>query len=511
MTGTALIEELQRQLGAELIETHISWVLLADDLVYKIKKPLDLGFLDFSTLEKRRFYCDEELRLNRRLAPDIYLEVVAIGDDGQLGATRAVEYAVKMRRFPQSAQLDRMLQRGELQAAQIDAFARMCADFHSRVAVAGEESGYGEPQQVWRPVEENFAQIREHLAADRAGDTLAVIERWSQQQFRRLEPLLGKRKAQGFIRECHGDMHLRNLAWVEERPVAFDCIEFNPALRWIDVISEIAFLVMDLQERGEARLAQRFLNRYLERSGDYAGLALLPFYQVYRAMVRAKVAAIRSDQPSLEAGERDEALAEVDAYLANARGYTAEATPSLIVMRGLSASGKSTLSALLMERPETIRLRSDVERKRLFGLTAEEDGSAEPGEGIYSAEAGERTYRRLQQLAGELLDAGYSVVIDAACLQRWQRDYFYRLADERKLPCLLLSLEVPAEELRRRIRQRKRGASDADLAVLERQLANVTPPEPDERWRTLSVVAEELSERLLGRVAEQLAAMAAHE
>jgi hypothetical protein len=282
-------------------------------------------------------------------------------------------------------------------------------------------------------------------------------------------------------------MHLRNLAWIDGRAVAFDCIEFNPALRWIDVISEIAFLVMDLKERGEARLAQRFLNTYLELTGDYEGMAVLSFYLVYRALVRAKVAAIRSDQSQLSKQESDQALQEFDNYLAIAEGYTEARCPALIVTRGMSASGKSTLTGPLLEQLGAIRLRSDVERKRLFGMRAEEDGRAPPGEGIYSAAAGEQTYDRLAQLAAVVLDAGYTVIVDAACLRRVQRDRFYQLAMERNVPCLLLALEAPAEELRQRIRSRTRGASDADLSVLEHQLAAWRPLDEDEKEFALVV------------------------
>ncbi|MCW8827895.1 MAG: AAA family ATPase [Gammaproteobacteria bacterium] len=475
----------------ELIETHISWVILAGDYVYKIKKPFDLGFLDFSTLEKRRFYCDEELRLNRRLAPAIYLDTVAIGGTPrhpELGAqTKVIEYAVKMRRFPQQAQLDRMLARGQLEKRHIDAFARMAAAFHQRVAMADAQSEFGTPAQVWQPVAENFSQIREHAGTAANETQLAGLEQWSRQRFERLTPLLKQRKENGFIRECHGDMHLRNLAWIGDEPLAFDGIEFNPALRWIDVISEVAFLVMDLQARKQPQLAQRFLNNYLEISGDYEALQLLPFYLVYRALVRAKVAAIRSAQAGLEANGREEARQEFAAYLALAEGYTRPGRPAVIIARGMSASGKTTLTGPLLERLEAIRLRSDVERKRLFGLQAETDGRAAPGEGIYSSAASERTYDRLAQLAQKVLVAGYPVIIDAVCQHHAQRQCFTRLARERGIACLIVEFTATPNELRRRIVSRKKGASDADLAVLEHQLAGWQPLTAAEQALSLEV------------------------
>lgn len=475
----------------ELIETHISWVILAGDFVYKIKKPIDLGFLDFSTLEKRRYCCEEELRLNRRLAAGIYLDVIAIGGTAQQPLINAensvVEYAVKMRRFPQEAQLDRVLQRGALDELKIDAFARMAAQFHATAAVAEPESDFGEAEQVWHPVAENFTQIDEQLSDDLWKRELEKLEAWCKGRYQQLMPLLSQRKQDGFIRECHGDLHLRNLAWVDGKAMAFDCIEFNPSLRWIDVISDIAFLVMDLEERGEPRLAQRFLNGYLEISGDYAGLQLLDFYRFYRAMVRAKVAAIRSNQTGIAKAERDEALQEFAAYFKFAESYTRREHPFLIIARGVSASGKSRHSGMLLEWLSAIRIRSDVERKRLFGLSADESSKAEPGKGIYSSSAGEQTYDRLVELASLILDADYPVIIDATCLQRKQRERFYRLAQEKNIALLLLEFTAPDKVLRERIVRRKKGVSDADLAVLEQQLLHREPLGEDEIERLIRV------------------------
>jgi aminoglycoside phosphotransferase family enzyme/predicted kinase len=464
----------------ELIETHISWVILTGDYVYKIKKPVDLGFLDFSTLEKRRHCCAEELRLNRRLAPDLYLDVVAITGTPQRprlgGDGTVIEYAVKMAQFPQAAQFDRLLARGALTPVQLDAVAHLVADFHCRAEVAGADTAFGDPETVLQPVEENFRQVRECIGRDApALELLATLERWSRQTFAQLHPVLVARKSGGFVRECHGDLHLRNLAWVGDRPLAFDCIEFNPALRWIDVISEVAFLVMDLQDHDRLPLARRYLNGYLERGGDYAGVRMLPFYLAYRAMVRAKVEAIRATQPGRAEGERTAGLAAFQGYLALAEGYTIPGRPVLLVTRGLSASGKTTLTQPLLERLGAIRIRSDVERKRLFGLTAEADGQAAAGEGMYSPEAGRRTYARLVELAGTVLEAGFTVIIDAACLEAEQLARFRTLAGARHVVFTILEFHAPADVLHARIRTRARGASDADVAILEHQLANWQP------------------------------------
>lgn len=476
----------------ELIETHISWVILTGDVVYKIKKPVDLGFLDFSTLEKRRHCCAEEVRLNRRLAPDLYLDMVAItgtparprpGGDGP-----AIEYAVRMVQFPQQAQFDRMLAEGRLTAAQLDAVARLVADFHRDADVAGPDSTYGDPGTVLQPVVENFRQVRERIGGDApALAQVDALERWSRETFARLRAVIAQRKAGGFVRECHGDLHLRNLAWLDGRPLAFDCIEFNPALRWIDVISEVAFLVMDLQDHDQAGLARRFLNAYLEHGGDYAGVRVLPFYLAYRAMVRAKVEAIRALQPGVAAGERTAELAAFHGYLDLAESYTRPGRPVLLVTRGLSASGKTTLSQPLLEALGALRIRSDVERKRLYGLPAQADARAAAGQGIYTPAAGERTYARLAELAGTVLASGFPVIVDAACLKTEQLARFRALATEREVPYVILEFHAPADVLRARIVQREKGASDADLAVLEHQLEGWQPLAGEDAARAIRI------------------------
>lgn len=477
----------------QLIETHISWVILTGSYAYKIKKPVDLGFLDFSTLEKRRFFCEEELRLNRRLAPGIYLEVVPISGTAHApvinGEGEAIDYAVKMVQFAQEAQLDRMLDQGGLEPWHMDAFARFVADFHARATVAGKADDYGSPSKVWAPMAENFSQIRERIADVRQLEVLAAVAQWSHSTFASLESLLAQRKADGFIRECHGDMHLRNLAWIDESPVAFDGIEFSPNLRWIDVISEIAFLVMDLQDRGQFALAQRFLNGYLELTGDYAGLKLLPLYLVYRAMVRAKVCAIGLEGES-DVGSRVKLEAEFAHYLSLAQSYTRPTSPGLLVTRGLSGSGKTTLSQPLVENLPAIRLRSDVERKRLYGLAPLESGRAAPAAGIYGAEATARTYDRLRELAAWVIEAGYTVVVDATFLQYWQRELFERLAREMGVGYGILEFVASEPTLRHRLRRRQGDASDADLAVLEHQLAGYESLHVEERGRSVRIDTE---------------------
>lgn len=474
-----------------LIETHISWVILAGPYAYKIKKSVNMGFLDFSTLEKRHFYCKEELRLNKRLAPALYLSVVPItgtfdhpqwGGDGE-----AIEYAVKMRAFPQVAQLDRLLAGGTLQARHIDLLARHIANFHEQIDVAETTTLHGDPQTVLQPVDENFKQIRQHVQDSQALHMLDELEFWSGATAHALHSFFVQRKSAGFVRECHGDMHLRNIAWIDEAPVLFDCIEFSPSLRWIDVMSDVAFLVMDLQERKQPELAQRFLNQYLEHTGDYGGVKVLRFYQVYRALVRAKIDAIRAHQTGIS--EEEQAAAEKDffEYLDLALTYVRTSKPQLIITRGMSASGKSTVSQLLLEQLGAIRLRSDVERKRLFGLKPEDDGQAEPGKGIYSLEATQKTYGKLGELATQILDAGYPVIVDAVFLHHEEREQFRTLAKSRQAPFVILQCTADIETLYERILQRTNDVSDADLKVLEMQHAKWQPLRKHEHIHAVTV------------------------
>jgi len=512
----------------ELIETHISWVLLTGDYAYKIKKPVDFGFLDFSTLDKRRQCCEQELRLNGRLAASIYLDVVSITGSPEQpaisGKGEAFEYAVKMRQFPQSAQLDHKLEAGELTIEQMEDIASMVAGFHQCIDVADETVSYGSAESVFQPVEQNLVQVREHLDTDKYEQQLTRLEQWSRESFIALKPNFVQRKTAGFIRECHGDMHLRNIVWLDEDyhqgPTAFDCIEFNDNLRWIDVISEVAFLVMDLQSRNLHSYARRFLNSYLEDTGDYAGVMLLPYYLSYRAMVRAKVSVLRLQQAGVAAEEKRQMLDEFEQYLELASGYAKAQHPVLIVMRGASASGKSTVSRLLLDAVDAIRIRSDVERKRLHGVPHGADNDNEDGseahtagqtaahattqtaahnttqtaginEGIYSAQASVATYGRLIECATSVLSAGYSAIIDAAFLKPEQRLPFQQLAEQLGVGYVILEVTAADEVLRQRILARKNDVSDADLDVLNYQLENWQPLTADESEHAIEVNTEQ--------------------
>lgn len=474
----------------ELIETHISYVLLAGDFAYKLKKPVDLGFLDFSTLDKRRFYCQEELRLNRRLAPDIYLDLVPVAGTADApvvgGSGPVLEWAVKMRRFPQQALLSQVLKQGGLAAAHIDAIARQVADFHGRAAIAGRASPFGEAERVHQPVLQNFEQIRTKLQQPEDIERLEALAAWSEAQYAAHRDDFAARKRGGFVRECHGDMHLGNMVLMDGKVTLFDCIEFNDNLRWIDVMSEAAFLAMDLEDRKRPDFARRFLNGYLELTGDYDGLVILRYYLAYRALVRAKVAAIRAGQA--DAREGGQAWAEYRGHIELAERLTRPVRPRLLITHGLSGCGKTTITQSLLAVSGAIRLRSDVERKRLFGLAPDARSGSGVEAGLYTAEAGRRTYERLAELADSVIRAGYPVIVDATFLKRAQREQFRELAARRRVPFAILDCRAKEKTLRERVAKREQAgadASEAGLAVLEHQLANREPLARDEQPRII--------------------------
>lgn len=496
---------------AEVVETHISFVILAGARVFKLKKPLDLGFLDFSTLERRRFYCEEELRLNRRTAPEFYLAVVAIAGSPEApeldGAGETIEYAVAMRRFPEARVFERLLAAGALRGEDLDALAAAVAALHRDAARAAPEDAWGSPEEVMAPVRENFTQLRSLVGPEQVA-VLDRLEAWSAAEGARLDAHFAARKAAGMVRECHGDLHPGNVVLLDSGPAPFDCIEFNPALRWIDVSADIAFMTMDLGRRGHPGLAARFVDRYTEASGDYAGLHALRFYVVYRALVRAKVAAILASDPDAAAALRARQRAACADYLAYALAQTRPAAPVLILTRGVSGSGKTWLARRAVEALGAVCLRSDVIRKRLHGLDPLARSGAGVGADLYAPGASAATYAALLDQTRDLLAAGISVIADATFLKRPQRAPFLALAAELGVACAILDCHAPEATLRARIAARAadgRDASEADGRVLAWQLGQVEALSAAERACALEVDTEsDGPEAALARLAATL-------
>jgi uncharacterized protein len=497
--------------GVECVETHISWVFLAGDYAYKFKKPIDLGFLDFRQRERRLHYCREELRLNGRLAPEIYLDVVGARptrDGWRVGElTTDAEPAVRMRRFPAEARLDRVLEAGRLGADMLEAFAVELARFQQGLPPAKTSEGFGDAATVARPALENFRSLPRERLDDLTSERLDKLRQWTQARAAALAERFAARLASGFIREGHGDLHLGNLVLLDGRVAAFDGIEFDPALRWIDLQSEVAFLLMDLESRGHGALGWRFYNAWLAALGDYDGIALLNWYLVYRHMVRAKIDGIRLSQGELSPGEAARLAARQAAHIELAARHSRPPTPSLILMHGLSGSGKSHLARRLAPRLPAAWARSDLERKRLHGLDPESAATAPVGDGLYSAVATERTYARLAEIARGALRNGVSVVVDAAFLEFRRREQFIELALECGSHPVIVACEAPVALLRQRVAARRNDPSDADIAVLESQLARPVEIGPREApYRvTVDTSAEPDIEALLNRLRPTLA------
>ncbi|UOG93739.1 MAG: AAA family ATPase [Candidatus Thiothrix sulfatifontis] len=464
-----------------VIHTHISTIFLTGAFAYKVKKPVNFGFLDFSQLADRQHYCEEEIRLNRRLAPQIYLEVVPIvqiGNTYQLGPSATpcatvVEYAVKMRQFDPAQQLDKLLAADHLPIDDMDEIATRLTQFHQQAERAPSTSPWGTPANILAPMQQNFVLLRQHLHDPTLITHLSVLETWTQQEYSRCHARLLQRQQAGHIRACHGDLHLGNIALIDGKITFFDGIEFNEALRWIDTASDTAFLLMDLEDRGKPAWANRLLNAWLSASGDYAALPVLNFYKVYRALVRAKVHALRGSQVQ-DTATRMECLQHCTDYLHLAERYTHARQPALLITHGLSGSGKSWGCRPLVEQWGYIQLRSDVERKRLAVL---------PAETIYSPAMNTRTYDRLAELATLALQHGYAVVVDATFLDIAQRQRFQRLAQQLHVGFLILHFSGTPAQLQANITQRQHlgtDASDADIAVLQQQLTHYKPLQDNE-------------------------------
>lgn len=485
----ALAAALQAALGpdTERIETHISTLLLHGDFADKLRKPLALPFLDFSRAAARRHDCEEELRLNRRTAPQLYLDVRPvtgtpeaphIGEPGEEDGA-AIDWLLRMRRFDNDLLLDRLATRGALSDAHVDALARRVADFHA--ALPASPAAWGDPAEVLAWARANFAAL-----GGRGGDAPPVLHDlhdWNEREFERIAPRLALRRAQGFVREGHGDLHLGNIVLVDGEPLPFDGIEFNPALRHTDTMADAAFVFMDLWRHGLPRAAWRFASAYAERGGDYGGLPLLPFFAVYRALVRAQVAAIRHDDAALQ---RDLRCAASLAGLRRAR-------PLLLLVSGVSGSGKSTVALELLQALGALRLRSDVERKRLAGVAVTARPTPEQARTLYGTTMTQRTYARLNGLATDLLRAGLSVVVDAAALRRDEREALRALADAEGADFRIVECSAPEPVLRERITQRlaeNRDASDATLAVLDLQWRVREPLAPQEAALALDTDAD---------------------
>ena len=460
----------------QLIQTHASFVLLTGDYVYKIKKPVNFGFLDYSTLENRQHFCKQELQMNQRTAAEIYLQVlpiVQIGDRFQFAsdsqsptpAEIPVEYVLKMREFPQESLFLSLLERGLLTEELMEDLGREVAKFHNTTITNNYISKFGEVSQICEAVDNNYLISQKYIGGPQTQIQYQETKNYTNSFFAENQKLFNSRIANHKIRECHGDLHLQNIALWQDKILLFDCIEFNEPFRFVDVMYDVAFTLMDLESRGRRELGNAFLNTYIEQTGDWEGLQVLPLYLSRQAYVRAKVTSLMLDDAAISSAEKADILQIASDYYKLAWKYTKPRQGKLTLMSGLSGSGKSTTARYLARHTGAIHIRSDAVRKHLGGIPLNERG----GQDLYSDEMTGKTYGRLLELGIMLADKGWEVILDAKFDRHFFRTDAINLAQSGNLPLEIIHCTAPIEVLRQRLQQRRGDIADATAELLNSQ------------------------------------------
>jgi aminoglycoside phosphotransferase family enzyme/predicted kinase len=482
----------------EVRQTHISVVFLLGELVYKVKKPVDLGFLDFSTLDKRRHYCQEEVRLNRRLAPHVYLDVVPVTrQGGQLKLEQPgepIEWAVKMRRLPDAATLERQLEAGRVGGPLLAELGRRVAAFHAAADRSSPIASFGKFDIVAKNARENLQQIASHVGRAISRRVCNELSELLEASLANHRGLLEQRAARGVPCDTHGDLRPDHVYLFPDRQppqdiVVIDCIEFNERFRFADPVSDMAFLVSELRFLGHMALAEIFAAAYFEAAADDEGRRLLPLYTSYRAAVRGKVESIKACEAEVPAGEREAALKRARAYwlLALAALAPPQARPALVLVGGLPGSGKSTLSAELSTAAGFDVIRSDVVRKELAGMAPESSAAQSFGQGIYSQAWNERTYAECLRRAEAALFEGRRVIVDASFRDDAARQQLLAAARRWSVPGLVLVCQADAKVIRERLASRRGDASDADWSIYQQAAQQWQAPSDVvlSHWRTI--------------------------
>ncbi|MGJ3250556.1 MAG: AAA family ATPase [Elainellaceae cyanobacterium] len=480
MTNTALPLLIQQMLDSNfyphpvqepirLVQTHISYVLLTGDYAYKIKKPLNFGFLDYSTLDKRHYFCKEELRLNQRGAAKLYLDVVAIVQQGETfqfaEQGTPVEYAVKMRQFPQDALLSHKFRQGKLTLELIEWLANVVADFHNQSETNDYIRSFGEISQIRAAFDENYEQTQKYIGGPQTQAQFEETRAYTNQFFSNRTELFASRIHNDRIRECHGDLHLGNICLWNDTLYLFDCIEFNEPFRFVDVMFDIAYIVMDLEAGKRPDLSNAFLNAYIEQTGDWEGLQVLPIYVNRQTYVRAKVTSFMLDDASVSDEDKQQAFQTASLYYQLAWEYSQPRQGQLIVMSGLSGSGKTTVARHLARQINAIHIRSDAVRKHLGKIPLHQRG----GNDLYTPEMTQKTYNRLLDLGTMLANQGYSVILDAKYDRASLRKKVIAQADTHELPLTILHCTAPMEVLKERLQNRSDDIADATTDILAGQ------------------------------------------
>lgn len=486
----------------EIVQTHMSWIVLTGEYAYKIKRPVCYPFVDMRAAQRRLELCREELRLNRRFAAGLYLDLCPIVlRDGRArmgGEGTAIEYAVRMRQFSRDDELDRLVDAGRIDAAELQVFGAALAGIHRTLPRVAKDAPWGTAAAVREAITSNLEQAAACEVARHGSREIERLRPALLDALHRLEPWMQQRRAAGHVRECHGDLHCGNIVRLDGALQAFDCLEFEPAFRWIDVAQEIAFPLADLQARGAASPAHGFLGGYLAASGDYPACRGLGLYTAHCALVRAKVMALAAD-------ERTAGNCGFAEFLAAAERSLSPSRPVLVVMTGLPGSGKTWLARQLAPVLGAIHLQSDVERKRLAGLQPAQRSRSALESDLYSAGATDSLYAHLARCAGDVLAAGWPVLVDATFTRRARRTMMRELAARAGADLCVIACHAPEAVLRQRVAQRAAlatDASEADVSVLDWQRQQAEPVQPDEE---LTVLPVDTSTALSGSALAELA------
>ena len=470
--------------SVRLLQTHVSLLFITDNFVYKIKKPVDLGFLNFTTIDRRRFYCNEEVRLNRLLCPEIYLGVVEVRES-ESGATfcgegTVIDYAVKMKRLPEERMLDRMLAEGKVADLDIREIARVIADFHLKAEHGGIIDEYGKIESIRRNWEENFQQVGEFTDISLAKSDLDMLKKWVDTFLAHNGALFAERVTRGFIRDCDGDIHLENIC-LTDRVCIFDCIEFNNRFRYTDTASDIAFFLMDLDYHDKRNFPDLFLDEYIKVTGDQGVVRLLDFYKIYRAVIRGKVESLKLLDPDIPTDDKNNSKEKARRYFRLARRYILKQKlpPSLIITCGLMGSGKSTMASAVAFELGTEMISSDTVRKELAGILPDHHVFYEYNAGIYAPAFNDATYNELLSGAEKALQDGRSIIIDATFRRKEDRLHFGRLAARHNAHFYIVYASCPEKLARERLdeRSQKPGElSDGRWELFHRQMDEFEQP-----------------------------------
>jgi aminoglycoside phosphotransferase family enzyme/predicted kinase len=468
----------------QLVQTHISFVFITDNFVYKVKKPVNFGFLDFSTLDKRKYYCEKEVELNKRLSPDVYLGVLPVTLDNDSvtigGKGPTIDYAVKMRKLPMENLMIRLLQENRLSDDMVENVARKIAIFHKDAARSKEIDNFGTTEVIRTNTDENFIQTEKYVGTTITKPQFDAIRSFTTDYLNNRKELFRRRIAEGRIRDCHGDLHLEHIC-ITDSITIFDCIEFNDRFRFSDTAADIAFLAMDLDLHGREAQSKKLMDAYVRYSGDRGALEMLNFYKVYRAYVRGKVTSFRLDSPAdTTQTEKDEVVRIAKKYFGLAASYVneqnypmfPEAKPKLIITCGLPGTGKSTVAENLAETKRWAIVSSDAVRKELAGIPVSQHEYVPFGKGVYSSDFTKKTYRRMNQIAEDLLRKGKSVILDACFGKRAERGETYALAKAMKAEFTCIETVCDEDQIKRRLTARmdeKRAISDARWEIFPQQ------------------------------------------